>query len=240
MLIVLCAGAAIYTFRPRPFNHQTLRAIHSPSQQCLSCGAIALMSFSIAYTEEKDGSFTMVTLSAEQNPRFRTGLICLRAERDSRERRCIGFEGGTEKTYSMQHAGAWEATGTNGVAGVRHKGPDPQRISKTFTRNSTLFRRKSELTQKDLKKDEEPWEAWTMTATGIVNIHALTVGLITNKAGPMCSVGRNAIAVGLAEDIVLVQFGNQLYDDDDDDDADAAVRKPPRTRLAGRSKIGLK
>jgi len=51
----------------------------------------------------------------------------------------------------------------------------------------------------------------------------------------MCSVGRNAIAVGLAEDIVLVQFGNQLRDDDDDD---SAMRKSPRTRLAGRSRSG--
>jgi hypothetical protein len=178
----------------------------------------------------------MVTLSAEQNSRFKTGLICLRAERDSRERRCIGFEGGTEKIHSMQHAGAWITTGANGVAGVRQKRQDPKRISNTFTQKGTLFRRKVELIQRDPKTDEEAWEAWTMTATGIVSIHPLTVGLFTNRAGPMCSVGRNAMAVGLAEDIVLVQFGNQLHDDDDD--ADAAVRKPPRTRLAGRSKIG--
>jgi hypothetical protein len=178
----------------------------------------------------------MVTLSAEPNPRLRTGLICLRAERDVRERRCIGFEGSTEKIYSMPYAGVWEATGANGVAGVRHKKQDPQRLSKTYTKNdSTLFRRKAKLNQKDAKTAEEAWEAWTMTATGIITIHTLKVGLFTNRAGPMCSVGRNAIAVGLAEDIVLVQFGNQLRDDDDDD---SAMRKSPRTRLAGRSRSG--
>jgi hypothetical protein len=194
------------------------------------------MSFSIAYSEEQDGSFTMVTLSAEPNPRLRTGLICLRAERDVRERRCIGFEGSTEKTYSMPQAGVWEATGANGVAGVRHKRRDPQRLSETHTKNDgTLFRRKAELNQKDAGAAEEAWEAWTMTATGIITIHTLRVGLFTNRAGPMCSVGRNAIAVGLAEDIVLVQFGNQLRDDDDDD---SAVRKLPRTRLAGRPRSG--
>jgi hypothetical protein len=176
----------------------------------------------------------MITLSAEPNPRLRTGLICLRAERDVRERRCIGFEGGIEKTYSMQHAGVWEATGANGVAGVRPKRQDPRRIPETFSRNGTLFKRKAETTRRDPRTNEEAWEAWTMTATGIINIHAMTVGLFTNRAGPMCSVGRNAIAVGLAEDIVLVQFGDQLHDDDDDE----AVRKPPRTRFAGRSKFG--
>jgi hypothetical protein len=195
------------------------------------------MSFSIAYTEEQDGSFTMVTLSADQNPRFRTGLICLRAERDLRERRCIGFKGGTEKIYSMPHAGAWVTTKANGVAGVRLR-EDPQRIPNTFTQNGTLLRRKVEVTREGPKTDKGAWEAWTMTATGIINTHALTVGLFTNKAGPMCAVGRNAVAVGFAEDIVLVRFGDQLHDDDDDDDADATARKPPRARLVGRSKIG--
>lgn len=177
----------------------------------------------------------MVTLSAEKNPRLRTGLICLRAERDIRERRCIGFKSGTEKTYSMQHAGVWEITRANGVAGVRPKGKDQQRISKSSTRNSILVRRKAESTRKDQKVDEA-WEAWTMTATGVINTHVLTSGLFTSRVGPVCSVGRNAIAVGLAEDIVLIQFGNQLHDDDDNDDR--AVRKPPRTKLAGRTRNG--
>ncbi len=230
------AGVAIYTFRPRPFNHPTLRAIHSPPQQCLSCGAVALISFSIAYSEERDGLFTMVTLSAEPNPRLRTGLICLRAERDIRERRCTGFEGSVEKTYSMPNAGVWEATGANGVAGVRLKVQDTRRLSETSARRGTLFRRKAEETQKYARTNEDVWEAWTMTATGIINIHSLKVGLFTNKAGPMCSVGRNAIAVGLAEDIVLVKFGNQLRDDDDAEDA--VGRQPLRTRLAGRSRSG--
>jgi hypothetical protein len=224
--MILYLGIAIYTFHPRQFNHQTLRAIHSPPQQCLFCGAVALISFSIAYSEEQDGSFTMITLSAEPNSRLGTGLICLRAERDVRERRCIGFKGSSEKTYSMQDAGVWEATRANGVAGVRRKRQDPQMVSEKSTRKGTLSRRKTELTQKDAKTDREAWEAWTMTATGIINTHALKVGLFTNKAGPTCSVGRNAVAVGLAEDIVLVQFGDQLHDDDDEE----VVRMPPRIK----------
>lgn len=236
LIVLNYAGAAIYTFRPGPFRHQTLRAIHSQPQQCLSCGAVALMSFSIAYTEEQDRSFTMITLIAEQNSRFRTGLICLRAERDSRERRCTGFEGSTEKIHTMQHAGIWEATAANGVAGIRYKRPDSQNTSKDFTQNGTLFRRKAQLARRDPKIDDEAWEAWTMTSTGIVNTHALMSGLFTNRVGPICPVGRNAIAVGLAEDIILVRFGNQLHDGDDDDNNNVAVRRQPRTRLAGRFK----
>jgi hypothetical protein len=54
----------------------------------------------------------------------------------------------------------------------------------------------------------------------------------------LCSIGRNAIAVGLAEGIALVQFGSQLHDNDDDDDDNVSVRRVPRARLAGRSKFG--
>jgi hypothetical protein len=177
----------------------------------------------------------MVTLTAEQNPRFRTGLICLRAERDLRERRCVGFEGGIEKTYSMQHAGKWEATAANGVAGVRRKRQDLKPMSKTSARDRTLFRRRDRTIRRDPQIDEA-WEAWTMTGTGIINIHTLRAGLFSNRVGPMCSVGRNAIAVGLAEDIALVQFGDQLHNNDDDDDM--GIRRMPRARLAGRSKVG--
>jgi len=97
-------------------------------------------------------------------------------------------------------------------------------MSKTFAQYGTRFRRKAELPQEDSKMDEEAWKAWAMTATGIIDIHALTSGLFTGRAGPMCSVGRNAIAVGLAEDTVLIQFGKQLHDDVDDDDAIVARR----------------
>ncbi|KFZ08945.1 hypothetical protein V502_09049 [Pseudogymnoascus sp. VKM F-4520 (FW-2644)] len=116
-LIDFLSASPIYVFQPKSFKHSTLRTIHSPPQQCLSCGAVALVSFSIAYSEVEDGRFTMLTLSAEPDPRKSIGLFCLRAERDARERRCIGFHGSTENSYSMSQAGAWEATAANGVAG---------------------------------------------------------------------------------------------------------------------------
>lgn len=44
----------------------------------------------------------------------------MRAERDMRERRCVGFEGAIESTHSLADPGTWEATaGANGVVGVR-------------------------------------------------------------------------------------------------------------------------
>ncbi|KAF4628935.1 hypothetical protein G7Y89_g9211 [Cudoniella acicularis] len=214
-LIDFLSGAAIYTFCPDSYKHRTLRAIHSPPQQCLSCGAVALGSFSIAYTNEQDGSFTMRTLTADRDPRIRTGLICLRAERDLRERRCIGFAGGMEKTYTLPNAGVWEITAANGVAGVRRK-IIPKAGSKN-SRDHSIFRRKETPVPTDPVIDQD-WEAWTMTASGIINFHKINSSMFTSRVGPLCSVGRNAIAVGLAEGIALLQFGSKLHDNDDDDD----------------------
>jgi len=123
---------------------------------------------------------------------------------------------------------------------VRRKRQDLKSLPGTFSRDHKLFRRKDRPIQRDPETDEG-WEAWTMTATGIVNVHPLSSGLLTGRVGPVCSVGRNALAVGLAEDIVLVQFGNQLYDNDDEDDDNmsVSVRRLPRAKLAGRSKLGL-
>lgn len=177
----------------------------------------------------------MLTLSAEPDPRKRVGLFCLRAERDARERRCIGFHGSTECSYSMSQAGAWEATAANGVAGVRRAMPDVQAVREGI-RNGMLFRRGDKRARKEHKLGEEGWEAWTMTARGIINTRPLQVEAVTNRVGPIKPIGRNAIAVGLAENIVLVQFGDQIHDNDDDHGV--VVRRLPHARSAGRHKSG--
>jgi hypothetical protein len=173
----------------------------------------------------------MLTLSAEPDPRKQIGLFCLRAERDARERRCIGFHGSIENSYSMSEAGAWEATASNGVAGVRRAMPVVQAV-RGGIRNCIPLRRREKRVRKDPKLDEKGWEAWTMTARGIINTQPLGVEVFTSRVGPIKPIGRNAIAVGLAEDIVLVQFGNQIHDNDDDHSV--AMRRLPHARSAGR------
>jgi hypothetical protein len=136
----------------------------------------------------------------------------------------------------MRHAGVWEATGANGVAGIRQKpGAAIVAPKKTFLPGG--LRRRERLVQKDSKSDEEGWEAWTMTSIGTVNIYPLTSDTFASRVGPMRPVGRNAITVGLAEAILLVQFGKQLLDNDDDDD-NIVKRRPAHARLTGRSKTG--
>ena len=181
----------------------------------------------------------MVTLSAKSNPYIRTGLICLRAERDIRERRCIGFQSSIETSYTMPHAGVWEATAANGVAGVRRSIPAAKTTSAGTRGGMLTFRGPQKKTQNEPKIDEEGWEAWTMTASGIITIHPLQIDVLADRVGVIKPVGRNAVAVTLAEDIVLVQFGDRINDNDGDDNDDRLVtRRAPRARLTGRSKPG--
>lgn len=70
-----------------------------------------------------------------------------------------------------------------------------------------------------------------MTAQGVVNRHKLPTSLLAGAPGPICKLARNAVIVGLADEIVLVQFGRQLRDDDD---CDSALAAPMQRRLLRR------
>lgn len=143
-----------------------------------------------------------------------------------------------QNSYSIPHAGVWEATAANGVAGVRRKRMPAADAAQESVRDDIFFRKRGKRVQKDPHIDSEGWEAWTMTARGIVDIHPLHIDVLTSQIGPIVPLGRNAIAVALAEHIVLVQFGTQIHDNDDDDNMAVAARRPTHNRLAGRSKLG--
>ncbi|CAG9962886.1 unnamed protein product [Clonostachys byssicola] len=243
-LLLLDILSGVYLFYPSVVI-PSLRAIHTTPQQCVYCGSIAVASFTIAYTEKTcGGRFTMKTVAIPQTfgpDYYRSRLICLRSERDVRERRCMGFSSGEESTYSMAEPGSWEASGANGVAGVRRVMTSSIVKTQRHTQSTGLWRR-------DVKcrssqggggggTKQYRWEAWTMTAQGEINTHELTTGLLAVSPGPVCRVGQNGIGVGLADRIVLLQFGKQLRDDDG---ADGATDAPTHGKLAKRrSRSGI-
>jgi len=192
-------GALIHVFRVRPFHSRTLRTFHSPPQQCIFCGSTAVQSFTVAYTEKgADGSFVMTTIAAPRRgggKQSQAAPLCLRSERDARERRCSGFAAGVVSAYSMRNPGIWEATGANGVAGIRRAS------SKTQPPQDGRGR----------------WEGWSMTAHGPTAFYELETDLPAEEPGRACAVGQNAVAVALANLVFLIQFGRQLHGDDADD-----------------------
>lgn len=178
----------------------------------------------------------MRTLSAEPNSYITTGLICLRSERDSRERRCVGFHSSREQLFSMPHAGSWETTAANGVAGVRRASSNTLGVD-SCTEGGLISRRRQSKVKKEPTSDEEGWEAWTMSARGVISIHPLRIDAFATRVGPIQPIGRNAIAVGLAEEIIVIQFGKRIRDNDDDNEG-VIKRRSPHSKLIGRSKPG--
>jgi Sterol-sensing domain of SREBP cleavage-activation len=112
-LLSLHSGAVIRTFQIGQAIASSVRVISSPQRPCLSCGAPGVASFSIVYTERETDTMYMHTFCPNRL------LICLRAERDPREKRCVGFEGTKEGIHWVTGVEAWEAVGSNAVLGVR-------------------------------------------------------------------------------------------------------------------------
>lgn len=194
-----------------------------------------MASFSIAYTDSEGRNLKMHTLSPPNTMRYRAAQICLRPERGIGDRRCAGLVVSAESTYAVPNPGTWEVTGANGVAGVRGK-PAPwetraashQVTPAVNAANSLLDRRK--LGPKLQGVVQGRWEAWTMTAHGDLTAHEVTTRLAAMKPGPSCKVAQNAIAVALANVVILVQFGSQLRDDED-----VAPAQPTHRRLSRQS-----
>lgn len=149
----------------------------------------------------------------------------------------MGFDSSREQSFSMLHAGSWESTAANGVAGVRRATTDACGVHDNSVEGSVVSRRRQRKTRVEPTSDEEEWEAWTMSARGVISIHPLRIDAFATRVGPIKPIGRNAIAVGLAEDIVVIQFGNRIYDNDDDNE-NLVKRRATHSRLAGRSKSG--
>jgi hypothetical protein len=226
---IINAAAVIYRFRLTNPQAQSLRTFHSSRQPCRSCGASAVGSFSLAYKTEDIDEFVMHTFTANRIQQERGYLICLRTERNFREKRCAGFEQAFENVYRTEMAGVWEATRFNCVAGIREgsRKTSAARKAQQALASRGLVRRKSDLrhnTDADLGPEEEHWEAWAMFSTGEVmtyampeNTHEEETSLLVTRVGPACAVGRKSVAVAFGNAIKMVLLGNELYEDVDDE-----------------------
>lgn len=166
--------------------------------------------------------------------------ICLRAERDRRERKCTGFESVVETTHWLDNVEGWEPTSLNMVAGVRRREMSlDDQCSDDYeppTRCRSGLRRRKKV-DKDLwcGDEEDGWEAWTMDACGVVTSYSLHDstdldsrgdGLLVSRAGPVAKVGQRSVAVGFGNNIKLLLVGVERYEDDDG--ADPYIPRRPR------------
>jgi hypothetical protein len=164
--------------------------------------------------------------------------ICVRVERDRRERKCFGFESVVETTHWLDNVEGWEPTNLNLVAGIRRREAaqedqssddhEPYPSSQVYS-----LRRRKQMQEKSSAEDEDEWEAWTMHGDGVVTSYPLgdvnnesdDDSLLVSRAGPVCSVGQRSVAVGFGNTVKVLLVGNERYEDDDDDDLCPISRK---------------
>lgn len=168
--------------------------------------------------------------------------ICLRAERDRRERKCTGFESVTEATHWLENVEGWEPTSQNLVAGIRrHETPQEDNQSsddyESPTQGYSSLRRRKHTEKKAPIEEEDEWEAWTMDACGVVTSFPLHdekdpdshgEGLLVSRAGPVTKVGQRSVAVGFGNNIKVLLVGNERFEDEDGGDPFGTVSRRPR------------
>lgn len=191
-------------------------------------------SFSIAYTERESGMFIMHTFAPTKR---RSKYICLRAERDRREKKCTGFEQIEETMHWMENVEGWEPTSLNLVAGIRRVGSHHDAESSddhaytSGTEKSNLRQRRKKGKSLAMDEEEDEWEAWTMSFDGAISRYSLAhipgdgndKGLLVSRTGPVTRIGQRSIAVGFGNTIKVLLVGNERYDDENDNDDIAAA-----------------
>lgn len=243
-LVDLQSHAAITRFDTGWIKPSTLRAIYSPRRSCPRCGTTSVESFSVVYVEEATGDLRMHTFIADEARRELNPWICFRAERDPRDRHCAGFERTDESHYRVGDPGAWEATGSNRIAGMRTSKDERRRYTQ-LTSQSTPNKKAGLSTGRSYSDDDnmqirmrgsrfktqmdgdalDPfWEAWTMDASGKVDTRPVAPSttesepsLFVPKIAAMVLVGRNLLVTAFGVSIKLLVLGPERFDEDEDD-----------------------
>ncbi|KAI5800101.1 sterol-sensing domain of SREBP cleavage-activation-domain-containing protein [Geopyxis carbonaria] len=223
-LVDILSGSIIRSFQTGQFKPSTLRAFHGKRRTCLYCGCPSVLSFSIVYSERESGMFMMHTFSSSKG---KMRDICLRAERDRREKKCAGFENVIETTHWLENVEGWEVTNLNMVIGIRRRELSQEDTSsddyESPCQNSSLRRRKK-MAKKATTDEEDEWEAWAMDAGGIVTSYPLRDprdsdfsddGLMVSHAGPVTKVGQRSVAIGFGNTVKVLYVGNERFEDED-------------------------
>jgi hypothetical protein len=242
--------AEIFDFSSRGLIHalrighakpSTFRVMHSAPRQC-ACGALAVHSLFVAYTDEYTDCLIMQTLTLDDCP---TSLICLGKPSDNDSLNCRGLASATDKVHIVEPAGAWEAISSLGLVGIRRCNSTPTSPSVTSNADcepsasaSTLYERavrydepyKSGITTTSTSPpiqnaDIDGWQAWTLSTGGKFRSRPLgstSVGnaaelpgdnqLFVATAGPIMQLGKRSVAVGFGNTIKIITLGKETFD----------------------------
>jgi hypothetical protein len=108
--------ALIHSMAIRQAKPCTFRVMHSARRAC-SCGAPAVHTLVIAYSEYDTDCLIMHTLTAHDGGA--TSQICLGKPVDNGSHSCQGLQKAKEAVHLVEPAGVWESTSTLSLVGIR-------------------------------------------------------------------------------------------------------------------------
>jgi hypothetical protein len=187
-LIDLNSRALVHAFRIGHVKPHSFRVMHSARRQC-PCGAPAVHTLCVAYTEENTDHMIMQTFALNEDP---TSLICLGKPSGNEPHKCQSLALAKENIHYVEPAGVWESTDVLSVIGIRKSNPSPTPSStasgndytapepsalaaalrQRATQQSTPSRLLNTLdsafhaSHPPASPTDNSWEAWTLSSTG--------------------------------------------------------------------------
>ena len=221
----------VHTFQIGQAKSGSLRVLHSLRRKCLGCGGPAVYSFSTAYTEAETGKCIMHTFTAADG---HNASICLHSIAGQEKQACKGFADAVESLHWVENAGVWEICAAQAVLGIRKRppilpampetsAPGPKSGSLGSLHSLRARNRNRERTGRVSTRDNDDWEAYTLSTTGDFYTTPLQAWaapvdeldpLLVASAGPICKLGARSVAVGFGNGIKVVALGHERFEEE--------------------------
>ncbi|KAF2199878.1 hypothetical protein GQ43DRAFT_397754 [Delitschia confertaspora ATCC 74209] len=237
--------ALLHTLSIGKMKSNSFRIIHSARRVC-SCGAPAVHSLSVVYTDPHTNHMIMQTSTIDDTP---TSQICLNSE-SSRpsQHECKGLDHATVAAHCVNPAGAWETTYAQEVIGVR-KSPSLSIHSLTSAAGTSYSTSAANALSKvrargisrpspDRHAASDQWEVWSMTASGEFHSRPLLADFIEDDAtqrqdaqeelfvahpGPIARLGQRSVAVAFGNMVKIITLGKEWFEGTAEGNSDQAI-----------------
>lgn len=233
--------ALVHAFQIGHAKPHFFRVLHSVPRQC-ACGAPAVHSLSVAYTEESTDHLIMQTFSLDDSP---TSLICLGKPSEHGTHNCRSIAAATDMVHIVEPAGAWEAIASLGLVGIRrynststpssvashadYEPPQPSAIAAALharaVRHETSTSALGSTARPLHDLDGDGWEAWSLSISGEFRSRPLTSAshgdvdvllgddqLFVAAPGPITRLGKRSVAVGFGNTVKIITLGKETFD----------------------------
>ncbi|KAI5961491.1 hypothetical protein KGF57_001728 [Candida theae] len=134
-LIDVQTGLVLKTFNIGHFRPGTFKVAHSQPTHCKFCGCVSVTSLSLVY---EDDSGILIVHTFKLDSQRSKNSICLRAERDPREIRCLGFSAVCESQHWYEDVKCWQVSDVNMIIGFEKVHSKEKTTSRT-NHSSSVF-----------------------------------------------------------------------------------------------------